>query len=40
MIGGEKRISLKEIHIKGLFGRAPAPSKTAPALASLVERLL
>ena len=26
--------------ISGLFGRAPAPLKTAPALASLVERLL
>jgi len=27
-------------YIMGLFGRAPAPLKIAPALALLVERLL
>jgi hypothetical protein len=36
MFGGGIKAS---IHIKGRFGRAPAPSKKAPALTSPVERL-
>ena len=31
---------LRLVHSLGLFGKAPAPPKTAPAPASLVERLL
>jgi hypothetical protein len=30
---------IMDIHMKGLFGRAPAPPKTALAPAPLVERL-
>jgi hypothetical protein len=31
--------TIASMGIKGLFGRAPAPLKTAPALPPLVERL-
>jgi hypothetical protein len=34
-----QRVQLRKQSTKGLFGRAPAPPKTAPALAPLVERL-